>query len=259
MLATGPIGFIGTGAITEAMVRGLLAPMPVVETVIVSPRNAAIAARLAADFPGVRIAGDNPEIVEACQTLVLAVRPQIAEEVIRPLQFRDGQRVISVIAATDRDRLLSWIGADVRLTQAIPLPFVARRAGVTAIYPPDALTAALFTAMGTTVECETRQEYDLLAAASAVMASYFGIMHRTNEWLADHGLAEQKGRAYVAPLFAELSRSAVAAVDTPFIDLSREYATKGGLNEQVFNDFETHGGTAALRTALDRVLARITG
>ncbi len=140
MLATGPIGFIGTGAITEAMVRGLLASMPVVETVIVSPRNAAIAARLAADFPGVRIAGDNQAIVEACQTLVLAVRPQIAEEVIRPLQFRDGQSVISVIAATDRDRLLSWIGADVRLTQAIPLPFVARRAGRT---PDPALVAAV--------------------------------------------------------------------------------------------------------------------
>ncbi len=259
MLATGPIGFIGTGTITEAMVQGLLAPTPVVQTVLVSPRNAGIATKLAASFPSVRVAA-NQEIVDTCQTLVLAVRPQIAEEVIRPLNFRDGQRVISVIAAIDRERLLSWIGADVTLTQAVPLPFVARRAGVTATFPPDPLTAALFTSMGTAVECETRHEYDLLAAASAVMASYFGIMHRTTEWLAAQGLPEEKGRAYIAPLFAELSRTALSsAPSTSFIDLSHEYATKGGLNEQVFNDFESNGGTAALHKALDRVLARITG
>ena len=36
-------------------------------------------------------------------------------------------------------------------------------------------------------------------------------------------------------------------------------ATKGGLNEQVFRDFEGHGGTDALKQALDHVLARIRG
>ncbi|MBW8789318.1 MAG: pyrroline-5-carboxylate reductase, partial [Rhizobium leguminosarum] len=41
--------------------------------------------------------------------------------------------------------------------------------------------------------------------------------------------------------------------------LSREFATKGGLNEQVFSDFEKKGGLVALTAALDGVLARIEG
>ncbi|ULJ75758.1 pyrroline-5-carboxylate reductase [Rhizobium gallicum] len=252
------IGFIGTGAITDAMVRGLLAEPAAVPHVMVSQRSADVSARLAADFPQVLVSGDNQAIVDGCDTVVLAIRPQIAEEVIRPLKFRDRQKVISVIAATSREALLDWIRADVRLSQAIPLPFVARRKGVTAIYPPDADTAVLFNVLGNAVECETKAEYDLLAAASALMATYFGIMHRTTEWLAENGLPEEKGRAYLAPLFASLSETAIfVGKDADFIDLSREFATKGGLNEQVFEDFERNDGIEALRRALGRILKRI--
>lgn len=253
------IGFIGTGAITDAMVRGLLAKPAAVPHVMVSQRSADISAALATDFPQVLVSAHNQAIVDGCDTVVLAIRPQIAEEVIRPLTFRDGQRVISVIAATSRPALLDWIGAGVRLSQAIPLPFVARRKGVTAVYPPDADTAAIFGVLGNAVECESKAEYDLLAAASALMATYFGLMHRTTEWLAENGLPEEKGRAYLAPLFAGLSETALlAGKDVAFIEMSREFATKGGLNEQVFQDFDGKGGSDALRLALDRVLNRIT-
>ena len=112
--------------------------------------------------------------------------------------------------------------------------------------------------LGNAVECETRKEYDLLAAASALMATYFGIMHRTTGWLAENGLPADKGRAYLAPLFASLSETALlAGKDGDLIDLSREFATKGGLNEQVFQDFDGNGGTESLRQALRRVLKRI--
>ncbi|WP_119255622.1 pyrroline-5-carboxylate reductase [Shinella zoogloeoides] len=253
------IGFIGTGAITDAMVRGLLADPAAVPHVMVSFRSADVSARLAADFAEVLVSDDNQAIVDGCDTVVLAIRPQIAEEVVRPLRFRDGQKVISVVAATSRETLLDWIDADVDLTQAVPLPFVSRRKGVTAVYPPDAGAAAIFNVLGNAVECETKAEYDLLAAASALMATYFGIMHRTTEWLAEKGLPEEKGRAYLAPLFAGLSETALhGGRHVDFMEMSREYATKGGLNEQVFHDFDHKGGTSALTKALDRVLERIS-
>ncbi|MEW9526035.1 NAD(P)-binding domain-containing protein [Agrobacterium radiobacter] len=253
------IGFIGTGAITDAMVRGLLARPTALPHVMVSQRSADISARLAVDFPQVIISGDNQAIVDGCDSVMLAIRPQIAEEVIRPLRFRDGQKVISVVAATSRESLLDWIGADVRLTQAIPLPFVARRKGVTAIYPADTDTAAIFNVLGNAVECETKAEYDLLAAASALMATYFGIMQTTTEWLAENGLPEEKARAYLAPLFAGLSEVAVlAGSKADFNEISREFATKGGLNEQVLLDFDGKGGSRTLKDALSRVLERIT-
>lgn len=251
------IGFIGTGTITDAMVRGLLAKPAFASQITISPRNAEIAQRLAGEFAAVSIATDNQGVVDTSDMVILAVRPQIAEDVLRRLSFRNGQSVVSVIAATDRKALLEWIGKDVHLVQSIPLPFVADREGVTAIFPPDAETAALFAALGTAVECETKEEYDVLAAASSLMSTVFGIMDTAVDWMEKRGLAKGKGRAYVAPLFASLSQTAVRSHHVPLGELSREFATKGGLNEQVLIDFQGGGGRDAITLALDRVLARI--
>ncbi|MBB4226845.1 pyrroline-5-carboxylate reductase [Rhizobium mongolense] len=253
------IGFVGTGVITEAMVRGLLTEPTYASEIHVSPRSAHIAATLAAEFAAVRIARDNQDVVERSDIVFLAIRPQVAEEVVRKLSFRDGQTVVSVVAATERQALLDWIGADVHLLQAIPLPFVARRQGVTAIYPSDDTVSALFDTLGTAVQCQSRKEYDLLATASAMMSTYFGIMETVAAWLERSGLERATGHAYIAPLFASLAQKASGPGAEPFSTLSREFATKGGLNEQVLSDFEKKGGLAALTIALDGVLARIEG
>ena len=260
MMTGQKVGFIGTGTITDAIVRGLLREPAALSQVVVSPRNAEIAAKLAMDFASVTVAADNQSIVKNCDTIVFAVRPQIAKDVVRSLSlsFRDGQAVISVMAATNRATLLGWIGSDVRLTQAFPLPFVAERRGITAVYPRDRGTAAIFQVLGGVVQCDSGREYELLAAASSLMATYFSIMDGASEWVAEKGLSRDKARSYLAPLFYELSRAALEAPSgTPFAELSREFATRGGLNEQVLSDFEKHGGADALKTALDRVLARI--
>ncbi|MBX4891442.1 pyrroline-5-carboxylate reductase [Rhizobium bangladeshense] len=253
------IGFVGTGVITEAMVRGLLAEPTYALEIHVSPRSAHIAETLAGEFAAVKIAEDNQDVVDRSDMVFLAIRPQIAEEVVRALSFTDGQMVVSVVAATERQALIDWVGANVRLVQAIPLPFVAARQGVTAIYPPDDSVAALFDTLGTAVQCQSRKEYDLLAAASSMMSTYFGIMETVAGWLEGNGLERAKGHAYIAPLFASLAQKASGPSAEPFSTLSREFATRGGLNEQVLSDFGRKGGIAALTAALDGVLARIEG
>ena len=72
------IGFIGTGAITTAMVEGLCKTENPPSDIVVSPRNKKKAEKLAARFDNVRIAGDNQVVVDECDCIVLAVVPQIA-------------------------------------------------------------------------------------------------------------------------------------------------------------------------------------
>jgi pyrroline-5-carboxylate reductase len=252
-------GFVGTGAITEAMVTGFLGSKLELSQVIVSPRSAETAARLAAHLSLVQIANDNQAVVDASDVLFLAVRPQVAEEVIKALRFRQGQAIVSVIAATDRSTIGSWIDQDVELTLAIPLPFVADGEGVTAIYPPSSRIASIFSATGGTIQCETKEEYDLLAVASSLMGTYFGILDSTTEWLISKGMPASKAREYIAPLFASLAQTALNSDQATFDEIRREFSTKGGLNEQVFEDFDRKGGTRALTDALDRVYRRIQG
>lgn len=250
------IGFIGVGTITAAMVRGMLAAPVAPVHIHLSPRNADTAAKLAAEFAAVSVAPDNQAVIDRSEIIVLAIRPQIAQAVTTALSFRPGQSVISVVAATERQTLQNWIGTEVHLVQAIPLPFVEERLGVTALYPPDPDAKALFDILGTALECVTRHEYNRLAAVSALMSTYFGIMEIATEWLQGQGVERSQGQAYLAPLFHSLASRANTGI-VPFAALSREFATPGGLNEQVLTDFGTGGGKAALLTALDNVLARI--
>lgn len=251
------IGFVGTGTITEAIVTGVLASTLPVTTIHLSPRNKDIAARLAEKSPIVHLEADNQGVVDAAHTVFLAIRPQIAQEVITALRFRPGQKVISLVATLDLKTLNDWIKQDVQLTQAIPLPFVAECQGVTAIFPPDAEVGSFFAALGTAVEAQTKAEYDLLAAASALMGTYFGILETSTRWLESKGLPYEQAKVYLAPLFASLSETAVKSQSRSFAELRSEFSTRGGLNEQASGDFDRNGGSAALEKALDGLLKRI--
>ena len=247
------LGFIGTGTMAAAMVEGLGGG-----DILLSPRGAEVAADLARRFPGVRIATDNQAVIDGSDMVVLAVRPQVAEAVIRPLRFRAEQTVVSVIAATQIGSLRDWIGLELPIIRAIPLPFAANRASVTPLYPPDAEVAALFNRLGTALPCESLAEFDLLAVGSALMGSYFGLLETAQGWLVAQGLDDRAARTYLAGLFANLGK---VAAESPagFATLRAEHSTPGGLNEQIFRDFAAAGGTAALTSALDRVLDRVRG
>lgn len=247
------LGFVGTGTIAAAMVEGLGG-----EEIILSPRGAATAAELAARFAGVRVAADNQAVVDAAETVVLAIRPQVAEEVVRALRFRPGQRVVSLVAATTIGRLQDWIGPGVTLLRAVPLPFVAARSGVTPVFPPDPWTEALFDRLGTAVPCRTEAEFDLIAVGSALMGTYFGILQSAQDWLTGQGLEPAAARTYLAGLFASLGQTAAASTQD-FSALRAEFSTRGGLNEQMARVFAETGGTAALTAALDSVLTRVRG
>ncbi|MGO8183171.1 pyrroline-5-carboxylate reductase, partial [Rhizobium leguminosarum] len=79
----------------------------------------------------------------------------------------------------------------------------------------------------------------------AMMLTYFCIMEQVAVWMERSGLEKAKGQAYIAPLCASLAQKANSPGNEPFSALSREFATKGGLTEQVFSDFEQTGGLAA--------------
>ncbi|QRM57816.1 pyrroline-5-carboxylate reductase [Sinorhizobium sp. BG8] len=251
------LGFIGTGTITEAIVTGILSGEQPASEIVVSPRSAATAARLAALSDSVLVARDNQHVVDAADVIFLAIRPNVTEEVVRALRFREGQQVVSLVATVDHETLRDWIDAPVDLVRAVPLPFVAWHGGVTVIFPPDPTVEALFTALGTAVPCNSIEEFDLLATSSALMGSYFGMLDHVVGWLQGKGVPAESARAYIAPLFASLSTVALNTPSRSLEALRHEYSTKGGLNEQMFSEFRSRGGTEALTGALESVLERV--
>lgn len=250
------VGFIGVGAITAAIVTGLKGSTLADWPIVLSPRNVDVARGLAASLPGVTVAASNQSVVDGSDVLVLAVRPQVAAEVLSGLKVRPDQPVISLIAATAAADIARWTGAR-QVCRAIPLPFVAERSDVTPVFPPLPVAMELFGALGTALPVRDQASFDLYGALSALMETYFGLLGGLSDWSVRHGLPEGEARAYLAGLFLNLSRVA-ATSPLSFEALRVAHSTEGGLNEQVHRDFVRNGGPEALARALDRVLQRIT-
>jgi len=142
------LGFIGTGALTSAIVVGLKSLDGDPVSVVLSPRNEEIAAKLASRYPNTRVAADNQEVLDDCDTVMLAVRPQDAHQVLPELKFRRDHHLISLIATLSREEIIGLTAPASRVTKALPMPMIAQRLGATIIYPPDQDVAALFGGLG---------------------------------------------------------------------------------------------------------------
>ena len=138
------LGFVGTGAITSAIVTGLNAAGLGGDTILVSPRNAETAAALAAKFPSVTVAASNQAVLDGSDVVMLAVRPQVAAEVLSELKFRADHRVISLMAIVPLEQVRAMVVPAHTVTRAVPLPLVADCCGPTPIFPPDQGPAACF-------------------------------------------------------------------------------------------------------------------
>jgi pyrroline-5-carboxylate reductase len=251
------LGFIGTGSITAAMVRGLKGSALRDRPVVLSPRNEGVAAELAATFPGVTVAVDNQAVIDGADMVILAVRPQIAESVLRPLRFRDDQHLVSLIAGVPRATVADWTGTPF-VTCAIPLPFVERQADATPVHPPEPAVLALFDALGQALPVPDAATFEIYSAAGAVMATYFGLVETAAAWATAQGLPPADARAFMASLFGNLG-DVLRHDPRPLDALRLAHSTAGGLNEQVHATFAAGGGPQALAQALSGVLRRVRG
>ena len=249
-------GFIGTGAITRAMVEGLSAVDPASE-IVLSPRSADVGAALAARFRNVRVAADNQSVVDAAACVVVATRPDSTRAALADLAFTADQVVVSVVAGVSVDELVGLVAPAHEVARAIPLPSVAARQGLVPVFPPQPEALALFGRLGAVVALDDETAFDSFSAASAFAATQLDLLTTAESWLVGRGVPAPDARAYVGELIRGLSDALAEEPDRELALLAGDHATPGGLNEQVRTYVRAHGVHQVLATALDDVARRV--
>jgi pyrroline-5-carboxylate reductase len=252
------LGFVGTGTITAAMVRGLRRGGDD-RPILLSPRNAELAAALAADCPNVQIAASNQDVLDRCDTVFIAVTPQVVAEVMADLRFEPRHRVVSLVATVSMRRLSELVEPAGRLRRAVPLPFVEAGLGGTLLYPADPEIAALFDRLGRAITLASEDDIDVLTVASATMSAYFATMANIDNWLVEKGIPAEQSRAYLAQLGVGLAASAADHPKVSYTQLVHNYATPGGLNEQLRLHLDKTGAQQSYSEGLDALFTRIKG
>lgn len=252
------VGIVGAGFIAEAMVDGFLSKGPQGLAIVLSPRGAEVAARLAGRHPdSVSIARGNQDVLDATDIVILAVRPQVMEEVVAALRFQAHHHVVSLVAGYSRAAVAKLAAPAGQVTLAMPLPAMARGLGPTVVLPPNQEVSALFSRGGLTIEIEDEQVYAALGTTTAIMAPYFAMAKTVADWLARRGVAEEAARLYVAQLLAGLAATTSENPEKDFGRLERDHATPGSFNDQLRTHLREAGAFEALSSGLDGLLERM--
>jgi len=129
------IGFIGAGNMGGAIIRGLLSGgsrLPS-DIIISDPRKETLL-ELKNEFPGIRTSDDNTEAAEA-EVLVLAVKPQVYEAVIRGIreQVAASTIVVTIAAGITLEKVSTWFDGKRKLIRTMPNTPALISQGMTAL------------------------------------------------------------------------------------------------------------------------------
>ena len=114
------LSFIGAGKMTTAICHGLLSKHVYKPDEIVASDISDAARKNLTQITGIACTNDNNEVIRFSNTVVLAVKPQIAGEVLTPLKnlFQD-RLLISIAAGLSLARLSAWTGSE-RIIRVMP-------------------------------------------------------------------------------------------------------------------------------------------
>lgn len=218
------LGFIGTGEITAAMVRGLAGQG---HRILVSPRNATVAATLVAEVEGVAIA-PNDQVVAGSDVVFLCLLAPVADEVLSGLPFRAGQSVISVMVDAPLAKLRQLCAPATDIAITIPLPPIAWGGCPLPVFPASLALEALFGARNLILPQPSEAALSAHLGVSALCSPILDQMLTATRWLAGFTGDPAKAEAYVAAMIRGYLPERAASGD--LADALRKLSTEGGFN-----------------------------
>jgi pyrroline-5-carboxylate reductase len=216
-LAGKKVAFLGAGKmggiILQALLKnGLLTAKSTCATVAHEERAKAQAAKLK-----VKVGTNNVEAVKGADIIVIGVKPQVVEEVVREISayVTPKQMIVSVAASVPTAMIEKNLAANVPVVRAMPNTPCLMGAGMTAIckgkyaYPDHvALTCHMFDVVGRTVVVDEKH-MDAVTALSASGPAYIYIIL---ESLAEAGVKVGLPRDIATMLAAQTTLGAAKVV-----------------------------------------------
>jgi pyrroline-5-carboxylate reductase len=248
------LGFIGAGAITDAVVRGVHAAGNTKHEIHLSPRSEGRSRALAARYERVTREDSNAAVVSKSDIVFLAVRPQQMPELVG-LRFRAEQTVVSFLAGTPIDQLRPFVAPASRLIRVVPLPCINLGQGPILMMPSDATVEALFGELGDLIVLADEANFASLSAITGLMSSHFELQNVALNWLKTQKVPDGQAALYVRSFFAGLGAIGLAADRAgQSIDVA-DYETRGGLNEACRIQLSGAGWFGQINEALRTVRA----
>lgn len=258
------IAFIGAGNMASALIDGLLADGWKADQIRASDTDQA---RL--DLLGqkrVITSSDNSAVVSGADAIILAVKPQIIQDVLKPLKESlesSSCLLISIAAGITMDNLQSWTHPEQAIVRCMPNTPALVQLGASALFAnaqcsdeQRQLANNLLKAVG--VVSWLKQESDM-AAVTALSGSgpayFFLLIEAMQEAAIELGLDKKTAELLCQQTALGAARLAQSS-DVDVSELRRRVTSPGGTTEAALRQFESDDFNAMVARALAKAAQR---
>lgn len=261
------LGFIGGGNMAHALIVGLKHQQFSMSDITVIELEASKRTELSQSL-GVNASDALPSI-QACDVIVLAIKPQQLPALAKTLApLLTQQLVISIAAGILLSDLSRWLGNYQTIIRAMPNTPAQIQAGVTGLYAMPsvsktqiALADQVLRAAGSTLWLDSEEKLDAVTAISGSGPAYvFYFIEALQEAALQLGLSESQAKQLSIATFKGASLLADASA-IPIATLRQQVTSKGGTTEQgllsLQNSQVKHAIALAAQKACER--AKILG
>ena len=264
-MSNSKIAFIGGGNMARSLIGGLVATGMSNKDISVSEPKADLREKLTKDF-GVNALEENASAVMGVNVIVLAVKPQILQEVVIPLGNLIAEArplLISVAAGVTCSSIERWFGSQPALIRVMPNTPALIGAGISALYANSnvsddqrALAEKIMAAVGKTIWIKEETLMDAVTAVSGSGPAYFFyVMQAIYDAAVREGLDTQTARLLTLETALGAARLALASTEDPG-NLQAQVTSPGGTTEAAIKVLNDSGVRDTLQQAVSAARAR---
>lgn len=255
------IGFIGAGNMAHAMIKGMVQSGKVNPgKIYVSSRTSQKPQKLR-ELYNIQVCEQNEEIVETCDVVILAMKPQDLRATIEPMRsvFNDKQIIIS-LAAGLRLETLEKILPQCRIIRLMPnTPSLIQKGSIGCIVDDEGdeflrdLVEDLFSCLGSVYHLDTEEQFEsFMIACSSGTGFIYELMMYWQEWLEERGFDEAVSRRMTQEVFLGAALMAQANIDQGLEELQDKVTSKKGVTAAGLDSLRELEVERALRLSFEK-------
>ncbi|HEX6963015.1 MAG TPA: pyrroline-5-carboxylate reductase [Lacipirellula sp.] len=259
------LGFIGAGRMATALAKGCInAGLVPASAVLASDPVDAARKKFAADLPGVELASDNAAVLAGAEVVVLAVKPQMMQDVLAEIkpQVEPRHLLVSIAAGVTLARLAEGLPPKTRLIRVMPntpcligLGASCFSRGASATNDDAAIVERLLASVGKAYEVDESQ----LDAVTGLSGSGPAFIYTAIEALAAGGAAMGMPEKLALELAAQTAAGAAAMVQQTGLspaELRDQVTSPGGTTLAGLEALAERDGAGAFRAAVEAAARR---
>ena len=229
------ICFIGAGNMSTAIIAGLVKKGFPSDKIMASNPSTPKLDTLAADFR-IKVTQDNQEAVDFANIIIMAVKPQMMQQVCSDLVFSQDKVLVSIAAGIKVDRLSSFSRHTSPIIRVMPNTPSAIGLGMSGIYASDDVNEAdtqmlvqIMSSVGKAIIVKNEEDIDtVIAAAGSSPAYFFLIAEAMQKEVINMGMSPEQARILIEQAMLGSATLMQQSPSLEFCTLRANVTSKGG-------------------------------